>query len=323
MNPDLLNRLLELLMLNLAVVLTGYMLIRRNWIMLSWLLLIVSIFLAFMMVDSLHPAVRMLGLIVTTFTAMKVIAVTATYFGKPLLLTFKQWLTFAVGWAGMRAQPFEKLGNTKAAGAGKMMLFGFSRIVFGSVFIVIAQFLHDSLPQSLVSDLGCNALLLIGCSLILHFGLLGISAGVWRLRGVPTLLLFNEPARALSLTEFWSKRWNLAFSEMTAIAVYRPLKRKIGQGPALLAAFLFSGLLHELALSVPVNSGYGLPTTYFLLHGCLVILEKKMTDGGIAFLKNRITAKVWLFFWLVAPAPLLFHDAFIKQVLWPLCGLRQ
>ena len=106
------------------------------------------------------------------------------------------------------------------------------------------------------------------------FWLVSISAGMWRLSGVNTYLLFKQPAKALSLTEFWSKRWNIAFSEMTSVAIFRPLKNKVGSAAALMTAFIFSGLLHEIALSVPVNSGYGLPTLYFIIQGSIVLLEK-------------------------------------------------
>jgi alginate O-acetyltransferase complex protein AlgI len=89
-----------------------------------------------------------------------------------------------------------------------------------------------------------------------------------------------------------------------------------------MASFIFSGLLHELALSVPVNSGYGLPTAYFVIQGTLVLPEKVLADHNIKFLQNKIIARVWVFFWLVVPMPLLFHEAFIKQIVWPLAGLK-
>jgi alginate O-acetyltransferase complex protein AlgI len=54
---------------------------------------------------------------------------------------------------------------------------------------------------------------------------------------------------------------------MTAMAVHRPLQRRLGRGPALLGSFLVSGLLHEVAISLPVRAGWGLPKLYFLLQG--------------------------------------------------------
>ena len=73
--------------------------------------------------------------------------------------------------------------------------------------------------------------------------------------------------------DFWSRRWNLAFSEMTALGVYRPLSGNIGRKAATVAAFLASGLLHELAISLPVLAGYLFDTTHnyvtaVLIAGC-------------------------------------------------------
>jgi hypothetical protein len=119
---------------------------------------------------------------------------------------------------------------------------------------------------------------------------------MWRFSGVNTYFLFKEPANATSLTEFWSKRWNLAFSEMTSIAILRPLRNKTGGAITLMLAFMFSGLSHELALSVPANSGYGLPLLYFIIQGVLVLIEKALNTHNILFLKDKIIGRSWVFF---------------------------
>jgi alginate O-acetyltransferase complex protein AlgI len=157
--------------------------------------------------------------------------------------------------------------------------------------------------------------MLVGLSLVLHFGLFNILAGLWRLAGVDCEPLFRAPLAARSLGEFWSRRWNLAFSEMTATAVYRPLCRHLDRGPARLLAFLFSGALHELAISFPVACGYGLPSLYFLLHGGLVLAEQRLAPQRHAWLGH-----VWTLTWLALPLPLLFHPAFLAGVVWPLLG---
>lgn len=269
-----------------------------------------------------HPVIRMLGLIVTTFTCMKVIAAANDYKDKPLGLTFIQWSAFAIGWMGMRAQPFEKLGSAPLPNAWPMIKFGISRFIAGLVLIVTAHQVALLHLGPALNYITVTALLLIGFSLILHFGLLSISAGMWRLSGVNTYYLFKSPAKATSLNEFWSKRWNIAFSEMTSIAIFRPLINKTGAAIALMLAFGFSGLLHEIALSVPVNSGYSLPTLYFIIQGGLVLFEKAMTSRKIMFLKNTVVAHIWTLFWVITPMPLLFHTQFIKQVVWPLAGMH-
>jgi hypothetical protein len=309
-------------LLNLAVVIFGYLILKKRLVLLSWLLLIISLLIIHFIFLNEHPVIRMLALIVITFTCMKVIAAANDYKNKPLGLTFVQWSAFAIGWMGMRAQPFEKLGGAPLPNAWSMIRFGISRVIGGLVLILVA---HQVVLLHLAPTLSyiiITALLLIGLSLILHFGLLSISAGTWRLSGVNTYYLFKSPAKATSLTEFWSKRWNIAFSEMTSIAIFRPLVNKTGAAAALILAFAFSGLLHEIALSVPVNSGYGLPTLYFIIQSGLVLFEKVMTSRRISFLSNKIIARVWTLFWVIVPMPLLFHTQFIKQVVWPLAGMH-
>jgi hypothetical protein len=314
--------LVFLSLINLAVVLLGYVLVRGQMIWQSWVLLVFSIFVVHLIFLHQGAIIRMLAIIATTFTAMKVIAVAEGYKGKPLTLSFKQWLVFAAGWAGMRAQPFETLGGRPLSGAWGMIGFGISRIIIGLVLILLAHQLVLLPMDHHLNYILVSATLLIGLSLILHFGMLSISAGGWRLQGANTYLLFRQPATATNLTEFWSKRWNIAFSEMTSVAIFRPLKNKMGSAAALMLAFAFSGWLHELALSVPVNSGYGLPLLYFIIQGMLVLFEKAMTIRNVRFLDNAILARLWVFFWLVVPMPLLFHEQFIKQIVWPLAGLH-
>jgi alginate O-acetyltransferase complex protein AlgI len=169
------------------------------------------------------------------------------------------------------------------------------------------------------SHLLATALLLPGLSLVLHFGICNVLAGSWRLAGVACDELFREPWRSQNLAEFWSRRWNLAFSQMTAIAVYRPLAPKWSRGGAVMAGFLVSGLLHEMALSVPVRGGYGLPFLYFALHGALVSIERALERRG-----HRLSGSVgwtWAFVWLVGPLPLLFHRPFLSGIVWPLIGI--
>jgi hypothetical protein len=314
--------LLYFALLNISVVFAGFILVKKHQLSLSWLLLIVSIVSLYFMFRSQPPLLQMLALIATTFTCMKVVSVTGEYKRKEVTLTLKQWMAFAIGWVGMRAKPFETLGCAAIPQAWSMIRFGISRVIAGAFLVLLAhQALHLSLNARALYIL-VSAILLIGFSLILHFGLLGISAGAWRLQGVSTYVLFKQPAKATSLSNFWGKRWNLAFSEMTSIAIYRPLKAKAGSAIALMAAFIFSGLLHELALSVPVNSGYGLPTLYFIIQGTVVLVERYLTVNKVSFLQHRFWARVWVFFWLVIPMPLLFHEQFIKQIVWPLAGLK-
>jgi alginate O-acetyltransferase complex protein AlgI len=144
---------------------------------------------------------------------------------------------------------------------------------------------------------------LLGAALLVHFGLCDVLAGAWRLRGVAVERLFDRPWASESLSEFWGRRWNRAFSVVTRDWIYRPTSRRWGRGAGLLASFLFSGLLHDLLLSVPARGGWGLPTLYFLLHGVLTALEGRRRPG-----------RLWTAFWVLAPLPLLFHPWFLRAI---------
>jgi D-alanyl-lipoteichoic acid acyltransferase DltB (MBOAT superfamily) len=158
---------------------------------------------------------------------------------------------------------------------------------------------------------------LAGLSLILHFGILNLSTALWRRLGVDVSELFRSPYKARSLKEFWGKRWNLAFSEMTALIAYRPLKYKIGAENAVIISFLVSGLLHEIAISFPVSSGYGLPLLYFIIHAVAMQLEAKSLFVK-RLLSHRLLSHIWVLSLLVIPMPILFHRAFVSEVLIPL-----
>lgn len=309
-------------LINLVIVIAGYFILKLKIVWLSWGMLTVSILSVHLIFLHENSIVRMLAIIATTFTAMKVIAATEEHKQKAQILSFKQWFVFATAWAGMRAQPFETLGAPPLPNTWPMVRFGLIRLITGFAIVLLARHLATLPFNTEIKHITISAMLLIGYSLILHFGLLSISAGMWRFLGVNTYFLFKAPAKATSLTEFWSKRWNIAFSEMTSIAIFRPLHNKVGAAGALMLAFAFSGLLHELALSVPVNAGYGLPMLYFIMHGTLVLFEKLLVSKRIPFLKHPFIAHTWIFFWLIVPAPLLFHIHFIKEIVWPLAGLK-
>jgi Membrane bound O-acyl transferase family len=275
-----------------------------------------------------EPAgVRMLAIIGALLFGMKgVVAVEVRLDGAPALLTWR-WLGFALLWAGMRPALFARVGRGSQLGAWPLVGRGCLEGGLGFTLAVLAWLVWHHGRPPLSNAAACvlaTVLLLPGLSLMLHFGIFNILAGLWRLAGVDARPLFRAPLGALSLGDFWSRRWNLAFSEMTALAVYRPLSRRshLGRKAATAAAFLASGLLHELAISVPVLAGFGLPSLYFLLHGMLVLVEGRLEKAGRPVTAWGWWAHVWVLGWLALPAPLLFHPPFLRGVVWPLIGME-
>jgi hypothetical protein len=257
------------------------------------------------------PLVRMVAIIGGTLIATKILTL-AFARAEGVVLGRKATVEF-LGWPGMRPSLFARRRVVDTRAAAEIATKGARALLIGAVLFVCARMfamspMTDTVKQVLVTLIALPAL-----SLMLHFGLFDLVAGFYRLRGVPVDKLFRAPLRARSLSEFWSRRWNVGFSEMIALVVHRPLRRNVGEHVALAGSFLASGLLHELAISVPVGAGYGLPTAYFLLHGALVAFERKMA---------RPPGHLWTIFWLAAPMPLLFHPPFLRGVIWPLVGLQ-
>jgi alginate O-acetyltransferase complex protein AlgI len=261
------------------------------------------------------PGFRMLALICFALLVMKVIVLLEEQAQGMAPLTFIRWLGFSACWIGMQPRFFASRAAGPLGGAGGLIRHGLGLAIAGAVLVVLARLAWTELQSRLLASL----LLLPGLSLMLHFGVCNILAGAWRLRGVPCDALFRAPLRSQNLGEFWAKRWNLAFSEMTAIAVYRPLAAHVGRGPALLAGFAVSGFLHELAISVPVGAGFGRPLLYFLMHGALVLVERRLSRAGHPL--NGWIGRVWVFVWVLVPLPLLFHEPFLAGVIWPLIGM--
>ena len=252
--------------------------------------------------DDQPPGFRMLALIGGLFLAMKaVVSVEASEAGR---LPLARWLGFALLWPGMRPGLFEKRGPPLEASA--LLARGAVRCAVGALLIVASRLVWSASGSRLPSTL-----LLPGLSLLLHFGAFNLIAGLWRLAGMDCGALFRAPLRAISLREFWGRRWNLAFSEMTALGVYRPFAAVAGTRAALLAAFLVSGVFHEVAISLPVRSGFGSPLLYFALQGLLVLVEREWRpDAGFGRIATLCS--------LAVPLPLLFHAPFLRGVLWPL-----
>jgi len=274
----------------------------------AWALILVATIGGERLTADEPPGLRMLAIVALLFTAMKS-AVTVDGMPPGTRLPPARWLAFAAMWPGMRPTIFATAGGPPRPGATELLARGAERLVEGVVLCAAARWAWNatgSLPLATV-------LLLPGLSLMLHFGVFNLAAGAWRALGVDAEPLFRAPLAATSLTEFWGRRWNLAFSEMTSLAIYRPVSDALGRGVGILAAFLTSGLLHEVAISLPVRQGFGMPLAYFALHGALVLFEKRTG-------RPRRAKRLWTWLWVVGPLPILFHRPFLAGVVWPLLG---
>lgn len=254
-----------------------------------------------------QPApLRMLALIAVLFLCMKgIVLFEAKLDGKTTLTSWRR-IAFICGWFGMRPDVFARRSRASLPHGLRLIVTGVISAIAGLIVIRFASLGGHVLPRPMAI-----CFLFVGCSLILHFGILNICAGFWRLLGFDCRALFRTPWQASSLADFWGRRWNVAFSEMISIAVVRPLTRSIGPRGARLAGFLVSGLLHEVAITVPVRAGYGLPTLYFLLQAVLTDWELRTKQRSL--LRRAITVAA-----VLLPAPLVFPTAFVDKIVWPI-----
>lgn len=155
-----------------------------------------------------------------------------------------------------------------------------------------------------------------GIVFVLHFGLFHLAALAWHAVGVDVEPLMDRPIMSTSLSDFWSRRWNRAFRRAADRLVYRPTARRYDPVVALVASFLFSGLVHDLVISVPAGAGYGLPTAYFLIQA-IGVLAAHSAFGKRWHLQRGATGRVFTAVVLIAPVGLLFHTPFLSNVVLP------
>jgi hypothetical protein len=157
---------------------------------------------------------------------------------------------------------------------------------------------------------------LAGIAFLLHFGLFHLWSLAWRTAGVECRHIMHSPARATSVSDFWGNRWNLAFNDIVYRLVFRKLLRKVGMRWSLTAVFLLSGILHELAISLPARGGYGLPTLYFLLQAVGALAERTKPGRRLS-LGHGLRGWLWTLLVVAGPAYWLFHPVFVRNVIVP------
>jgi predicted DCC family thiol-disulfide oxidoreductase YuxK len=153
---------------------------------------------------------------------------------------------------------------------------------------------------------------MIGIILVLHFGMFALLAIAWRAYGVDVRPIMDAPLNSTSLGEFWGRRWNGPFNQLAFENIFRPVARRTGPILGTIVAFLASGLIHELVISLPARTGYGLPTAYFLLQGCGLIIQHRVPR-----IRHGMAGQFFTAFVVAVPTFWLFHPPFIRNVILP------
>jgi hypothetical protein len=157
---------------------------------------------------------------------------------------------------------------------------------------------------------------MIGTILMLHFGSFHLLSCIWRTAGVDARPLMNKPTRSTSVSEFWGRRWNTAFRDLTFRFLFSPLSRRTSPVAALVIGFFISGVIHDVVISLPAGGGYGGPTAFFCIQVAAILFERSRLGKSFGLAHGL---RGWLFtaVALLLPVRLLFHDPFVTKIAVP------
>ncbi len=259
---------------------------------LGWLLVGALLLAAHFAIQAQPPFLRMVGLCCVLLGGMKGL-VYAEWAGTEKL-TLPRYCVFSFLWFGMDPGTFRirKTGLTwkRDVALGAILT---SMGLLGCWFVWFMGW-----RQILV--------MFVPLSVGFHFGVLRILKGALRLAGFPVRTLFPNPLEAKGIADFWGRRWNVGYSQMMQRLVGRPVEGRFGKSAGVMVVFIASGLLHEIAITLPVRSGFGLPTLYFTLHGLMTLLEGKW---------KRPLGKIPALLAVTVPLAWLFPHAFQNEVI--------
>jgi hypothetical protein len=219
---------------------------------------------------------------------------------------------YLLAWPGLDAAAFLAPGPLpeKDRPAVREWCFATLRFFVGFVLFAVVAGKFDARNELIVGWVG-----MIGLILMLHFGAFHLLSCAWRSLGVDAQPLMKRPLTSTSLSEFWGRRWNSAFRDFTYRFLFRPLNKWCGPRWAILLGFVFSGVVHDLVISVPAGGGYGGPTVFFGVQAVGMMIERSFWRGRLLTLLT-----------LIVPATILFHPPFVRNIILPfmraLHGLR-
>ncbi len=220
-------------------------------------------------------------------------------------------VAYLLAWPGMDAESF--LDETKIVPLPHLWNW-FRAVLETGLGVLSFWVVARILPQGLPLLRGWAGML--GLILLLHFGTFQIVAFLWQSIGVDATPIMSSPLRSESLSEFWGKRWNLGFRQLSHDLIFGPLHKKLGVGATSFLVFVVSGVIHDFVISVPARGGYGLPTAYFVLQGLGVLFERSSLGKQLG-LREGFRGWVFMAVFTAGPVLWLFHPPFVLHVIIP------
>jgi hypothetical protein len=218
---------------------------------------------------------------------------------------------FLFGWPGMDAAAFLDPQKHAQKPEGKEWLGAIAKTALGALLLWVIVRRVPARNELLAGWVG-----MLGIILILHFGTFHVLSLVWRSAGIDARPIMQAPLAATSLSDFWGRRWNLGFRQLTHRLIFQPVRTRSNVALATMLSFIASGLIHDLVISLPARGDYGLPTLYFALQGLGVLLERSL-PGKRMGLGSGIRGWLFAVVFAGAPAFLLFHPWFVRGVILP------
>lgn len=283
----------------------------REHVFVAWLLLLATPAVVLLVVPNDWPRWIVMWLMaIGTYGCCKWLA---WFSSKACVRPWQRAVGWWLAWPGMDASRFlatTPLPRHQRPVAIEWFAAG-SKIILGVVMFAAARGLLAAGWITTGAWLGMT-----GFIVILHCGVFHLLSCVWRSSGIDARPLMDRPLAASSLADFWSRRWNRAFRDLSFAAVYRPMVRRFGGTIATLAVFAFSGIVHELVITLPAGAGYGLPTVYFLLQGLGIVFQHS-TTGKAAGLGSGWIGRLFALALVALPLPLLFPPPFVYGIVIP------
>jgi hypothetical protein len=220
---------------------------------------------------------------------------------------------YLLAWPGLDANAFlrsERMPTKERPALREWGVAGLKLLLGAVIFWGLSRLVPER-QEILLGWIG-----MAGLILMLHFGSFHLLSCAWRAIGVEARPLMNDPLASVRVSEFWGKRWNTAFRDLTHRFLFRPLTDKLGPRWAILAGFVFSGLVHDLVISVPANGGYGGPTLFFVVQAVALLGERSRLGQAVG-LGHGWRGRLFTIIVLALPAYRLFHPPFVENIIVP------
>jgi len=224
-----------------------------------------------------------------------------------------QHVGYLIAWPGLNARAFlsaERLPDKDQPSLREWYVASISLLI-GIVLFWVAAGRTSGSHEILSGWTG-----MIGLILMLHFGSFHLLSCLWRSAGIDAQPLMKRPLASTSLSEFWGRRWNTAFRDLTHRFLFRPLTKWIGPRWAIVVGFVFSGVIHDLVISMPAGGGYGGPTFFFGAQAIGIFVERSRA-GRAAGLAHGWCGWLFTMMTLMLPAYGLFHPPFVRNIILP------